>query len=129
MKKIYLVDDDSDIIESLTLILETQGYTISSQSDEIDIVDNIKNFAPDLVILDVMFPEDDEAGFKIARKLRADDDVKNIPVIMLSGVNEEGVFPGKFTNRDIDDSFLPISEFVEKPINPDLLLEKIHKFI
>lgn len=125
MKKIYIVDDDQDIVESLSLVLKGDGYVIASQNDEDNIVDNITNFDANLIILDVMFPENDGAGFEMARKIKKSDKLKNIPILMLSAVNEKGIFPGKFSNRDRDDAWLPVNEFVEKPINPTILKEKV----
>ena len=127
MKRIYLVDDDLDLVESMTMILEAKGYAVGSQNDEVDIAENIREFNADLIILDVMFPEDDSAGFKIARLLRQEERFKTKPIIMLSAVNEEGDFPGKFTNKDIDEAFLPITFFMDKPVDHDKLVAKIEE--
>lgn len=125
MKKIYIVDDDVDLVEVLTAGLEARGYKVKSQNDEKDLVDNVREYNPDAIILDVMFPEDDSAGFKMARTIRHHDDIKRIPVIMLSGVNTEGNFPGKFSDKDIDEEYLPITAFLDKPVDPAKLAEKI----
>ena len=61
----------------------------------------------------------------MARTISHHDDIKNIPILMLSAVNQEGDFPAKFTNRDIDDAYMPVTEFVEKPIDPKKLIEKV----
>lgn len=127
MKKIYLVDDDVDLVESMTMTLESAGYTVKSQYDDKDIAENIRSFNPELIILDVMFPDDDGAGFKIARTISHHDSIKEIPILMLSGVNKEGDFPGKFTNRDIDDAYMPVTEFIEKPIDPKKLIAKVEE--
>ncbi len=129
MKKVYLVDDDRDLVESTTMILESAGYQVKSQLDDKNLEENVRSYNPDLVILDVMFPDDEGAGFKMARALRHHDGLKEKPILMLSGVNKEGSFAGKFSNKDIDDIYLPITEFVEKPINPKKLIEKIEKLI
>jgi len=125
MKKIYLVDDDMDIVEAMTTVLESRGYEIRSQLNGDDLVDNIRSFNPDLIILDVMFPGDEGAGFKMARTIRHHDDIKSKPILMLSAVNDEGNFVGKFSNKDIDDVYIPVTEFCEKPIKPDSLIAKV----
>lgn len=125
MKKIYMVDDDVDLVASTKMALEAAGYKVEYQHDDEDLVDNIRAFNPDAILLDVMFPGDDGAGFKMARSIRHHDDIKLKPVIMLSGVNSEGNFPGKFSDRDIDDEYLPITAFVDKPVDPKLLIAKI----
>ena len=70
MKKVYIVDDDKDIVEALTMILESKGYEIGHQLSEENVVENVRSFGPDLLILDVMFPENDSAGFDMARAIK-----------------------------------------------------------
>ena len=125
MKKIYIVDDDVDLVEATKLSLEAAGYKVAFQHDDVNLVDNVREFNPDCIVLDVMFPGDDGAGFKMAGSIRHHDTIKTKPVIMVSGVNEEGNFPGTFTDRDIDDAYLPITAFVDKPVDPKILIEKI----
>lgn len=127
MKKIYLVDDDVDLVESMTMTLESAGYKVKSQYDDNNLAENIRSYNPELIILDVMFPDDDGAGFKMARTISHHDDIKDVPVLMLSGVNKEGDFPGKFTNKDIDETYMPVTEFVEKPIDPKKLIAKVEE--
>lgn len=129
MKKVYIVDDDRNIVESITMVLNAEGFETEAQYDEDDLIDNVKGFSPDLVILDVMFPEDDSAGFKMARELKDDEATKEIPILMLSAINEKGLYAGTFSNRDIDDEYLPVSDFVEKPIHPTKLVEKVKTLI
>ncbi len=125
MKKIYMVDDDVDMVSMMTMALEANGYEVKAQYDDNALVDNIREFNPDAILLDVMFPGDQGAGFRMARSIRHHDDIKNKPIIMLSGVNVEGNFVGTFSNKDIDDVYLPITEFVDKPVDPKKLIEKI----
>ena len=125
MKKVYIIDDDKNIVESLSIVLEKEGYKVDSQNDEDNVVENINKFDPDLIILDVMFPEDVGSGFKIARTIKKEKTLCRKPIIMLSAINEKSIYAGKFRNRDIDDSWLPVNEFIEKPINPTKLVEKI----
>jgi DNA-binding response OmpR family regulator len=127
MKKIYLVDDDVDLVESMTMALENAGYEVKSQYDDKDLAENIRSFNPELIILDVMFPDDDGAGFKMARTIAHHDDIKKIPVLILSGVNQEGDFPGKFSNKDIDDTYMPVTEFLEKPVDAEKLVAKVEE--
>ncbi len=123
--KVYVVDDDRNIVESLSIVLKSAGYEVGAQYDEENLIENVQKFSPDVVILDVMFPEDDSAGFELARKLKNNSATNRIPVLMLSAINEKGIYTGRFSNRDRDESWLPVQEFVEKPINPKALLAKV----
>ena len=125
MKRVYVIDDEQSIVESVSMILESKGYVVGAQNDDKDVVDHVVAFGADLVIVDVMLPEDTGAGFKMARALKADDRTKNLPLVMLTAVNESGIYVGKFSNKDRDDVWLPVNEFVEKPVDPEVLLAKV----
>jgi CheY-like chemotaxis protein len=125
VKRVYVIDDEPSIVESVSMVLEGNGYVVGSQTDDKDVVDNVVEFGADLVILDVMLPEDTAAGFKMARALQADARTTALPRLMLTAVNEAGIYVGKFTNKDLDEAWLPVQEFVEKPVVPELLLAKV----
>lgn len=129
MSKIYIIDDDRDIVDALTMVLESENHEVGFQNDENDAVSNVSKFEADLIILDVIFPENDGSGFEIARKLKHDDKTKNIPIAMLSAVNEKGQYAGTFSNADIDDVYLPVEEFVEKPLVPAELIKLVNKLL
>ena len=125
MKRVYVIDDEQSIVESVSMILESKGYEVGAQNDDKDVVDNVVAFAADLVIIDVMLPEDSGAGFKMARALKADERTAALPLLMLTAVNEAGIYVGKFSNKDRDEAWLPVQEFVEKPVDPEVLLAKV----
>ena len=125
--KVYIIDDDVDIVASLEMTLKAGGHEVVSQNDDTNLVENISSFNPAIIILDVMFPGDQEAGFKMARLIRHSEKIKDIPILMLTSVNEEGDFLSTFSSRDIDDIYLPVTEFIEKPIEPRLLLQKVNE--
>jgi len=125
VKRVYVIDDEQSIVESVSMILESKGHAVGAQKDDKDVVDNVIAFGADLVIIDVMFPEDGGAGFKMARALKADERTSALPLLMLTSVNEAGIYVGKFSNKDRDGSWLPVQEFVEKPVDPEVLLAKV----
>jgi DNA-binding response OmpR family regulator len=125
MKKIYIIDDDRDIVESMSMVLKANGYEVSAQYNDEDVVGNVLKYNPDLIILDVMFPENNSAGFEIARGIKGNNKLTNIPIIMLSAVNERGIYMGRLTSQDIDESWLPVSIFLDKPVQPKELLQKV----
>lgn len=129
MKKVYIIDDDRDIVESISMVLKANGYEIAAQYNDENVIENVTQYNPDLIILDVMFPENNSAGFEIARDIKKNDHLAKIPIIMLSAVNERGIYVGRFTNRDIDESWLPVSKFLDKPVHPKELLEQVRSVI
>ena len=83
---------------------------------------------PDLVILDVMFPESDTAGFTFARAMRHfNEKLKDIPILMLTAVNTK--FPLGFSSIDIDNNWLPVNDFLEKPVDLDVLRERVSRIL
>ena len=129
MKKIYIIDDDRDIVESISMILKANGYEVTAQFNDENVIENVSNYNPDLIILDVMFPENSSAGFDIARDLKRNNKLTNIPIIMLSAVNERGIYMGQFTDQDIDESWLPVSKFLDKPVQPKELLLQVKSML
>jgi DNA-binding response OmpR family regulator len=128
-KKVYIIDDDRDIVDSMSIVLKKNDYEVKAQYDDEHVEENVKAFQPDVIILDVMFPEDSSAGFEIARKLKGHKNLQSIPILMLSAINERGIYVGRFSNKDIDNSFMPVNMFLEKPIKPTVLLERVRTLV
>ncbi len=125
MTRIMIIDDDPDMIESIRMILEAHDYVVTSKMDTDNLISAIEAENPDLILLDIVFPEDAQAGFKAARAIAAQDTLHNIPVLILSAVNQLSNLGFSFTEGDISHDFMPVSGFIEKPVEPQLLLEKI----
>lgn len=99
------------------MALESAGYNVATAHNGEDGKKQALDSEPDLIILDVMM-ETDSAGFEVARWLRSEENTERIPIIMLTAINQK--FPMQF---DKDEIWLPVDEFLEKPVNPDDLLE------
>ena len=125
MKKIYIIDDDCNIVEAMSIVLKANGYEVAFQYNEENVIENLLAQKPDLVILDVIFPQNPSAGFDIARQIRSHKETSSIPIIMLSAINEKGVYAGTFSNSDRDETWLPVDQFLEKPIQNNQLLQKV----
>ena len=123
MAYLMIVDDDPDFASAVAKVLQNAGHEIEIEPKIEPVLDNMATRVPDLAILDVMFPEDPNAGFDLARSIRKNQKFKNMPILMLTGVNAS--FPLGFGAKDINDSWLPISDFLEKPIDFDVLLNKV----
>jgi CheY-like chemotaxis protein len=127
MKKVLIIDDDRDMVESLKMILEAHGYGVEALYSAADGVKKVKAAKPDLIILDVMFPENPSEGFDLARELRKDKVAGKIPVIILSAINER--FKLGFSDKDRDEAWLPVARFAEKPIEPAKLAQMVKELL
>ncbi len=125
MSKVMIIDDDQDIIDSISMILEANNYTVVAKIDTDNLISAIESESPDIILLDIVFPEDAQAGFKAARKIALQENLKHIPVLILSAVNQLNNLGFSFTENDISHDFMPVSGFIEKPVEPDVLLDKI----
>jgi CheY-like chemotaxis protein len=125
MAKVLIIDDDQDIIDSLTMILEGNGHVVATKKDTENLIADVSKVNPDIIILDIIFPEDPQAGFKAARTLHKDKAVSKIPVLFLSAVNQRSNLSFGFSEEDISEDFMPVEAFIEKPVEPKVLLKKI----
>jgi CheY-like chemotaxis protein len=122
-KKILIIDDDIDLVEAMRLTLESAGFEVIDAQDGKKGIEKIASGSPDLVILDVMMGTQDE-GFHVAYQIKNNPDTSDIPLIMLTAVGQETGFS---FNKEKDEDFLPVNEFLEKPIDPDTLIELVKK--
>jgi DNA-binding response OmpR family regulator len=81
-KRVLVIEDEPNIIEAITFILERDGWAVRSHSDGADAVAAVAREAPDVLILDVMLPH--RSGFDILRELRAAETTRELPVLMLT---------------------------------------------
>jgi len=123
MKKILIVDDDRDVFESMKIVLETEGYGVDWATNGAEAIQKAKAKKPDLMILDVMMNSDDE-GFQVTYKMKQDAELSSIPIVMVTSVSSRTGFS---FNRDRDEDFLPVNEFLEKPVDPRVLLDKVRE--
>ncbi len=129
MASILIVDDDLDIIDSLKMILEGSGHKVSVKTDPDNLVASVKQISPDLIILDIIFPEDPNAGFTAARALHKAEGVRDIPILLLSAVNQMSKMSFGFSENDISEDFMPVKAFIEKPVEPAALISKVNELL
>jgi CheY-like chemotaxis protein len=131
-KKILLVDDDKDLVTTLSQALVYNNFYVVEAYSAAEGLKKVLSEKPDLVIFDVMM-ETDTAGFEAVYQIRSKretsryKDVKDVPIIMLTAINQ--VTNSRFS-LNAEQSFLPsISDFLTKPIDIDELIEKINRYI
>lgn len=122
-KKIMIIDDDIDLVEAMRITLETDNYEVIDAQEGQKGLEILKKEKPDLLILDVMMGTLDE-GFHIAYQIRNDEEIKDIPILMITAVGAQTGF--KF-DMQRDEDFLPVNEFIEKPVNPQVLLDTVKR--
>jgi len=125
-EKILVVDDDPDILDAVSIILETQGYQVSTAKDGIEGLATIKAEQPDLLILDLLMPKMD--GFAVYKELQDPkwSKFKNMPILILTSVREEA----SRRRYELETGLkLNVDGYIEKPVSPEILLESVRKLL
>jgi DNA-binding response OmpR family regulator len=120
--KVLIIDDDPDITEAMKVVLEHKDYAVNSADGIDQAMESLKANRPDVIILDVMMdtPQD---GFVLSRQLKQDEKYKDIPILMLTSVKDKmGI---DFESVAGDETWLPVDEYLAKPVKPDVLLKKV----
>ncbi len=122
-KKIMIIDDDIDLVEAMRITLEAGGYEVIDAQEGNKGFEMLKEQQPALLILDVMMGTQDE-GFHLAYQIRNEEATKDIPIVMVTAV---GAQTGFAFDPNKDENFLPVDEFLEKPVNPQALLDTVKR--
>jgi len=120
MATIAIIDDDPDILDASSLVLTAKGYEVITADNPVDGFKIVMEKKPDLIILDVMMDEPDD-GFFLAQKFRKEK--FNGPIIMYTSVSKS--IGMEFGVSEI----VPVDDFIEKPIAPDVLVDKVEKHL
>ena len=131
--KILAVDDDRDLVETLRIVLESGGYEMCAAHDAEAGLGKVRSERPDLILLDVMMPEATE-GFHFVWKLRNldEDYFRRVPVIVLTAIHDRTdlrFYPESGDGTYGAGEFLPVQDFMDKPVDPDALLERIERVL
>lgn len=118
-KRILVVDDEKDLVETLTFRLEANSYEVLKAYDGQEGLDKAKKEKPDLIILDLMLPKID--GYKVCRMLKFDEKYKHIPVILFTARAQE-------SDRKMGGE-VGADAYITKPFEPKALLDKIAQLI
>ncbi|MCK4806400.1 MAG: response regulator [Candidatus Aegiribacteria sp.] len=122
--RVLLIDDDPDFIEANSIVLEASGFEVLTASSGAEGLDMVRENNPDVVVLDVMMEQTDE-GFAVARRIRSKLK-SDVPIIMLTSV---GQVTGYDFNPEENPDFFPVDVFLEKPVPPSILVNKVHEVL
>ena len=125
-KRLLMIDDDPDFVAGIKSILDTAGFEVDVANDPKAGLKALQSQTYDLLLLDIMMGRGAE-GVMIARKLRKDPKLREMPVLIITGMREQIAF--LFPGEPIHPRFVEVDELVEKPVAPNLLLEKVNALI
>lgn len=120
MSKILIVDDDPDLVEAVTMILESKDYDVIVAYGGNEGLEKAKAEGPDLIVLDVMMPDKD--GYAVCKELKADPKYREIPILLLTAVVSK-ISTTRYTQQmgletEADD-------YIDKPVEPAELVRRI----
>ena len=125
-KNLLIIDDDPDYVAGIKSILESASYTVQVAHNPKDGFHMLQTHPFDLLLLDIMMGRGAE-GVAVARKIRKDPKLRDIPILIITGIREQIAF--LFPGQPVHPHFVELDELVEKPIEPKLLLEKVSNLL
>lgn len=117
-KTVLVVDDDPDVVEVAKVVLESAGFTVVTADNGTDAIEIARQIRPDLIMLDVMMTIESE-GFQTSYQLKSDPATSSIPIVMVSAIGEH---MGMDFSPQSDGEYLPVVEFLAKPVAPHDLI-------
>ncbi len=123
-KYILIVDDDPDLVETVSMILESKGYDVGKAYDGIEGEEAIKKRRPDVLVLDVMMPR--KNGYQLCKELKANPATRGIPVVLLTAVGE--AVPTT-TYSHAEGMAVEAEDFIPKPVDAATLVEAVERLL
>ena len=120
--RLLIIDDDPDFVEGIRSILEGAGYKVDVAYNPKDGFEALQTKPPDLLLLDIMMGRGAE-GVMLARKIRKDPELRETPVLIITGMREQIAF--LFPGEPVHPRFVPVDELIEKPVEPQFLLDRV----
>jgi DNA-binding response OmpR family regulator len=124
--RLLIVDDDPDYVDGIRSILEKADYDVDVAYNPKDGFEALETGKFDLLLLDIMMGRGAE-GVMMARKINKDPKLREIPVLIITGLREQMAF--LFPGQAVHPRFLPTDDLMEKPVDPKLLLEKVEALL
>ena len=123
--KILVVDDDPDVLEAITTVLEgVDEYDVRTARDGLQCMQAIKEDLPDLLVLDLLMPRMD--GFAVVRDLRENPRYRRLPIMILTSVREDA----SYRRYELETGLaMDVQDYIEKPMRSTELLRRITKLL
>jgi len=123
-KKILIVDDDPDLVEAVTMILESKKYEVAAAYGGIEGLQKAKTENPDLIVLDVMMPDKD--GYAVCKELKANPTLSKIPILLLTAVVSK-IATTRYTQQGGLET--EADDYIDKPVEPEVLVKRIEALL
>lgn len=127
-KKILIIDDEPDVLLFLGTLLKKNGYEVCEACDGVQGMKKLIEEQPDLVCLDLLMPE--KTGIKMYREMRKDEHLKEIPVIMVTGIEAVDPWDFKGFKKFIHERSIPGPQgYIEKPIDKEQFIKAVREVL
>ena len=127
-KNIFVADDDIDVVTFVSTVLEKSGCKVISAKDGEEALNKIRANRPDLIILDILMPK--QSGIKLYRELKTDQSLKDIPVVILSGISKRTFLRSQEALTEFGGEAVPEPEvYIEKPVEADDLAQTVSEVL
>ncbi|MCJ7783543.1 MAG: response regulator [Desulfobacterales bacterium] len=123
-RKILIIDDDPDLVEAVTMILESKNYAVAAAYGGMEGLQKAKSEKPDLIVLDVMMPDKD--GYAVCKELKSDPNLGKIPVLLLTAV-VSNIPTTRFTQQMGMET--EADDYIDKPVEPEVLVKRIEALL
>jgi DNA-binding response OmpR family regulator len=120
--RVLIIDDDPDFVEATRIVLESEDYEVLAAYDGKEGMEKVKEERPDLIILDIIMPEED--GFRVCEAIKADPELAKIPVIILTSLSQRW---SEVTFSITEGLMLEAEDYIDKPVSPTELLKRVEK--
>ena len=124
MARILIVDDDPDIVESVTMVLQKNNHEVLQAYGGVEGLEKAKKEKPDAIILDVMMPDKD--GYEVCKELKGDTHYRDIPILLLTAVVSQ-IPSTTYTHRMGMET--EADDYVDKPVEPTELARLVERLL
>jgi len=120
INRILCIEDETEMIELFRLILGRKGYDVSGATGGEDGLRKVRETTPDLVLLDLMMP--DMGGWEVYQQMKADDNTKNIPVIIVTAKAQS-------IDKVLGLRIAKVDDYITKPFSPSDLIKSVERVL